>query len=70
MFLIKRLFNLPRAITCRFSSSITETNSNKEDELFKKIELELRGHDKQVLTSYSKFVMVNNFRIKKMISSL
>lgn len=57
MFQIKRIF--ASCYLSRFCSNLAPTASKKEDELFKKIELEFRGHDKKVIYSYSQFLKVS-----------
>lgn len=58
MLQIKRLFTFPAGSSRLFSSIITTKTPKKEDELFKQIELEIRAHDREVLSSYCKFVVV------------
>ncbi|XP_033230627.1 28S ribosomal protein S10, mitochondrial [Belonocnema kinseyi] len=51
-----REIGLSKLLTCRFmSDNALSTEQADPDKLYKKIELELRGHDTAVLKSYSEF---------------
>ncbi|XP_051170259.1 28S ribosomal protein S10, mitochondrial [Leptopilina boulardi] len=69
---------LNRLLTSRFmSDNALSTEQSVPDKLYKKIELELRGHDKAVLKSYGEFtnmtannlgiIMTKNEQIKKAV---
>lgn len=53
------VFNPLRHVRALPQASTDIIHTNNPDKLYKSIELEVRGHDKEVLLSYTTFLKVN-----------